>query len=598
MFRGYPVSPGVISTGGVERLGGVAWRFDSGAAVRSSPVIADGVVYFGTSGGEFFALDSETGSVAWSVRAGAPISGAALVTEARVVFVDRGNRIHAVDRATGEAAWRVDGDYDLPLTWGWEGWDYLLSSPVLAGSLVIVGLGDGYVYAVNLENGRVQWRFKSGGRIRSAAAIHDGVAYVSSGDGVVYGVSVVDGSEVWRFETNGKNLSASDWGFDRTQIYSSPTIVDGALFFGSRDATVYAIDLESREPRWTFEDGTSWVMSSPAVADGRVFSARSSNGQIRAVDVASGLEQWVVKTGGMVFSSPMVVDSTVYVGSGDANVYALDASTGSVRWTYHTGGGVFSTPTIWDGRLYVGSDNGFLYAFEATEGSQPRVAVYWDDDWMAQSIWGREESHRVAADYFRGVGYESLDAVALEEFLRQRAVDKIPSAVVVAMDAIPGSVASIEADSTLFRRYLDSGGKIVWLGLPPLLLERNAEGNPTGVNRDHPSRLLSVSHRAWDSDEFGVTVTEVGRKWGLRKPWVGMPGVAATEAVDVLAVDAIGRAAMWVKNYGGSLGTGFVFGRMDTNADYLEELRQVVEYGVLRRAIPHHDGCRPNDGRC
>ncbi|MEV5107588.1 protein kinase [Streptomyces massasporeus] len=42
-------------------------------------------------------------------------------------------------------------------------------------------------------------------------------------------------------------------------------------------------------------------------------------------------EPWIYTTGGMVSSSPAVVDGTVYIGSDDRKVYALDAATGTPR---------------------------------------------------------------------------------------------------------------------------------------------------------------------------------------------------------------------------------------------------------------------------
>jgi len=61
--------------------------------------------------------------------------------------------------------------------------------------------------------------------------------------------------------------------------------------------------------------------------------------------------------------------------------------------------------------------------------------------------------------------------------------------------------------------------------------------------------------------------------------------VANTEPVTVLAVDELGRAAVWAKNYGGGPGTGFVFVRIGYDRQYLEELRMVVEYGISRRPV-------------
>jgi len=65
-------------------------------------------------------------------------------------------------------------------------------------------------------------------------------------------------------------------------------------------------------------------VSSPTVADGTVFVG-SRDANVYALAADDGSEQWRFQTGTYVFSSLTVVDGTVFVGSNDNNVYALDA---------------------------------------------------------------------------------------------------------------------------------------------------------------------------------------------------------------------------------------------------------------------------------
>jgi outer membrane protein assembly factor BamB len=44
---------------------------------------------------------------------------------------------------------------------------------------------------------------------------------------------------------------------------------------------------------------------------------------------------WKFTTGGVVWSSPAVVNGVVYVGSLDNNTYALNATTGAQLWKLH-----------------------------------------------------------------------------------------------------------------------------------------------------------------------------------------------------------------------------------------------------------------------
>ncbi|TMK76311.1 MAG: hypothetical protein E6G47_13360, partial [Actinobacteria bacterium] len=79
--------------------------------------------------------------------------------------------------------------------------------------------------------------------------------------------------------------------------------------------------------------------------------------------------KWSAQTGDDIWSSPAVVNGTVYVGSYDHKIYAFDASTGATKWTYATGDAVESSPAIVNGILYVGSDDHYLYALNAASGA-------------------------------------------------------------------------------------------------------------------------------------------------------------------------------------------------------------------------------------
>lgn len=77
--------------------------------------------------------------------------------------------------------------------------------------------------------------------------------------------------------------------------------------------------------------------ASPAVVDGTVYVG-SHDATVYAIDATDGTQQWQFETEGVVFSSPAVARGRVYVGSRDTNVYALDAETGGRHWRFETGG--------------------------------------------------------------------------------------------------------------------------------------------------------------------------------------------------------------------------------------------------------------------
>ena len=75
--------------------------------------------------------------------------------------------------------------------------------------------------------------------------------------------------------------------------------------------------------RWKLDLGSP-ITSSPAATEQAVYVG-SSDGIVYAVDPKVGKQLWHYATAGPVPSSPIVNGDTVYIGSTDHNVYALPA---------------------------------------------------------------------------------------------------------------------------------------------------------------------------------------------------------------------------------------------------------------------------------
>lgn len=578
-FRGGPGHVGVTDTRGVEEFGRVAWRFDAGAPIRGSAVTSGRALYFGSTDGTLHSVDLRTGREVWRQDLGAALASTPAVTGGLVVVGARGGALHGIAASDGSRVWTLETGDDLALPWGHEGWDYLTSSPAVMDGIAYWGSGDGHVYAVDTESGRALWRFATGGRIRSTPAVVEGVVYVGSSDGFVYAIEAGSGAERWRFETAGASLNAGDFGFDRRQIYASPAVEGGEVFVGSRDASLYKLDAETGRQLWTFDEESAWVISSAAVTADRVYSARSSSGNTRAIDRKTGAELWSHAAGSLVFSSPVISGTTLYIGEEDGDVVARDTESGEVRWSFRTGGSVFATPLVYDGRVYIGSDDGFLYAIEAPDGDGLHRAVFFDETLMPRSAFGGGEEHRAVTDHLSLRGYRVLDEAALVGFMEARVVDRAPSVVVFGMDALPADLVGESGSDGLLRRYLDGGGKVVWLGYPPgYLVWDDGTGQVTAVDRDKPAAILGVSFEAFNGDVHGVTVTDAGHAWGLSSRWVGQGHTLPSEVTEVLGQDEIGRAAAWVRSYGGPDGTGFVLYRPVVAGDELDVVWRLAEH--------------------
>ena len=81
-----------------------------------------------------------------------------------------------------------------------------------------------------------------------------------------------------------------------------------------------------------------------------------------------GSLKWAFKTDGKIFSSPIVQNGIVYIGSEDGNLYAIEEKTGKVHWKFKTGGAVHSSPAILNNTVYIGSFDGHYYAIDVKTG--------------------------------------------------------------------------------------------------------------------------------------------------------------------------------------------------------------------------------------
>ncbi len=87
-----------------------AWLkpFDAGAPLRSSPVIAGGVLVVASEEGKVFGLDLETGAQKWQFdNIKSKVLSSLCTDGARVYINSQDNRLYALDGATGRQDWNV-----------------------------------------------------------------------------------------------------------------------------------------------------------------------------------------------------------------------------------------------------------------------------------------------------------------------------------------------------------------------------------------------------------------------------------------------------------------------------------------------------------
>jgi len=272
--------------------------------------------------------------------------------------------------------------------WSFHTQGDVVSSPAVVNGVVYVGSNDGRLYAIDQRSGAQKWSFATGSRVPSSPAVADGAVFFASYDGNFYAVNAATGKLRWKFADPGERRFAAthlhgsvpvgETMPDPFDVYlSSPVVWNGAVYFGSGDGNVYALDASTGSVRWTFKTGDV-VHASPAIADGRLYIG-SWDSYFYALDANTGREVWRFKTGEDhdihnqvgIQSSATIAEGVVYFGCRDSHLYALDAATGKQRWAFdNKGSWVIVSPVVRDGKVYFAtSDTATVRVVNTADGS-------------------------------------------------------------------------------------------------------------------------------------------------------------------------------------------------------------------------------------
>ncbi len=409
MFRGNAAHSGVYSSSPAPSIGSVKWKFKTRGQIFSSPAIADGVVYVGSTDWRLYAVNAADGAVKWNFPTNAPVNSSPAVFEGAVYFSSIDGSFYAVNVADGKQKWKFDTEGERRFTApGIHGlmprtelmpdpFDVFLSSPVIAHGVVYFGSGDKNVYALDARTGAVKWKFATGDVVHATPAIADGVVYIGSWDRNLYALDASTGAVRWKFQTGDDKQI-----YNQIGIASSASVANGVVYFGCRDGHLYAVDAKTGQQKWSHDNHTGWVIASPAVHEGIVYFPTAEGARFKALKADTGAEVFNIVNENLSFSSPAIAGTTAYYGTTDGLLHAVDIQTGKQLAEFKTEGhkensakylddkgkfnqralfvnvtldgaiisqsrlyslgSILSSPAVDGGVLYVGSTDGYLYA--------------------------------------------------------------------------------------------------------------------------------------------------------------------------------------------------------------------------------------------
>jgi outer membrane protein assembly factor BamB len=302
---------------------------------KSQPIIDDEKIYFGADNRIFWALNQDDGSVAWQFIVGptqrkkAIFSNPALY-ERLVIFGAYDGTVYALDKESGEKVWEfLDAD--------WVG-----SSPAIDQKRGVVFIGlefgllkkQGGIVALAAQTGKKLWCDYTHTGFTHASPLyipeHNQVA-IGSNDGKMRLYNAKNGKIIWSFTTfGGADYNATrDRGFGAGDIKESAVydVERDYLIFGSVDGFLYILNRKTGHLIYHHKCHFG-MYSTPCIHKNRVYFT-SVDKYIRCLDLNTLKLVWEKNLDNTrIFSSPVIIDNQLFVGTNAGCVHQLDPKSG------------------------------------------------------------------------------------------------------------------------------------------------------------------------------------------------------------------------------------------------------------------------------
>jgi eukaryotic-like serine/threonine-protein kinase len=300
------------------------------------------------------AEDSST-QIYWVVVLTNPLNAPSVATAYFVSQTFFGtNYINAISTQTGGLIWRYTTTKTITTCFGY--WNNTL----------YFGDNSGNFNAMNASNGTLMWSYKLslGNPKSSFPLIKDGIIYFGDDKKYFYALNALTGNLKWQYLTN-------------SPIDNSPTIANGMIYFGCQDGSFYALDSAIGDLKWKYTSGTQTTfatLSSPCINGNNIYFGDNIMGNLTCLNAITGSVNWKFKTSfpGASISSPTAFNNTIYFGSDEGYLYAIDANLGVLKWKFSITPQVRASPIISNSTLYVGAggpNTQLFYALDANSGT-------------------------------------------------------------------------------------------------------------------------------------------------------------------------------------------------------------------------------------
>lgn len=304
-----------------EKILGVKWQrgLKAGSPKKryypetGAPTVQGGVVFVGTHGKVFYALNKNDGKILWKFKNDEPISTTPTVSGGKVIFADLGGRVIALNATDGALLWQQSFNREI------------LGKPLVLNGKIYLIKGERDVLALSLADGHVVWsktiktfikKFTMNGH---ADIVADGQKlYFGLADGQVYAMNATNGNVLWS-----KNLTVPLKTFK--DVDAGVVIEGDSLFVGGYSTGFYRLNKFTGAVLWRADVNTG--VSAVVLKDRVIVS--DTEGRLVGLDKASGRQIWFSELNNSIISQPVLFQDKIFVASYDQDGFVVDPQSGN-----------------------------------------------------------------------------------------------------------------------------------------------------------------------------------------------------------------------------------------------------------------------------
>jgi outer membrane protein assembly factor BamB len=350
------------------------WRVNLKAPIRFSPIIGYGKVFVGTDGNQVHALDPHTGVTLWTYEARGKVSTSAAVQKLIGVshpilwFTAEDGYVYALNADNGEFLWELEGG---GTTWN-SSVNCQVPRTVFYNSGNATGTGS-KTRAVNAVTGQLLWEKSNPLCLATPMVIHHADLLVQGlyqgGPDKVRAYRTTDGLELWSLQPS----PASNQGATTSGVYSSAW---NRLYISLREGSVEAYNVSSQYKIWSTELPSNELITGFALqqrgsptAGTLIVTQRSHT---HALEAMTGKIYWTIEHKGNLVDEttlrtpmPAIYGNLVFHVENGNQLLARQLKSGNEVWNFVLDGPVISSPAMSSDSIIVATKAGTVYSFSA-----------------------------------------------------------------------------------------------------------------------------------------------------------------------------------------------------------------------------------------